>query len=178
MTPITLLLLSLINPNTTIRGCNPPVDMCNTLEVDCVASGVAPERCLELAQGVCPIERRLACDRVETACHAHGGDCKAIASHCEDALRGCNDAGSSCEQTPDLSAADLTALCFAWPLALSSSCADPSPSECMTTMSWTGCNVTACEYAACMADLEHEEVCTFDLPDSCAPVWQCIIDFA
>lgn len=157
-----------------IRACNVPRTMCATLESDCVAAGVDPDRCLELAQGVCPTNKCLACDRAEDACEAAGGACTALVSHCSQALTGCGCETPRCTSAVNLSDQQIFALCLAWPMAIGDDCEDPSAGPCFAALAWDGCDLNSCEYTACMEDMEALAVCGGDLPDSCIAVQACV----
>ena len=131
------------------------------------------ERCLALAQAVCPANKCLACDRALTACEDSGGDCSTISEHCTAALEGC-DCTPSCEATNTLVLDDLFAVCFAWPLAIGDECAEPSAGQCFAALAWEGCNLNTCQYSECMAEIEASGICSDRLPDSCKPVMACV----
>lgn len=172
--PFAILLLSPApTPDPIILACSPPPAMCATLEADCVTAGVDPHRCLELAQGVCPSSKCLACSRAVDACAQAGGDCDALQQHCDDALLGCS-CEPHCADTTTLNPDELVAACYAWPLSLGQ-CDDPSAGQCMTTLPWVGCKgLTTCEYFECMEDIELFGTCEENIPPSCAEVVACI----
>jgi hypothetical protein len=126
-----------------------------------------------LAEGVCPTSKCLACDRAADARKAAGGDCTALAKHCSAALAGCS-CSTTCRPANDLTLDQLFAVCFAYPLAIGDDCEAPSTGQCFAALSWEGCGIDTCEYAACMEDMEALGVCGGDLPDSCLPVQECV----
>lgn len=177
MTMLLPFLLSFTNPtgaDPVILACVPPPDMCAVLGKDCGELGVDPNRCLELAEGVCPGDRCLACDRTIAECEAAGGDCEAVAKHCDDALEGCSCDPAKCRDVTELTLPQLFATCFAWPMAIGQ-CGEPSVGQCLTTLPWIGCaGLTTCEYTKCMEDIELFGTCEDNLPKSCDRVVACV----
>lgn len=177
MTIIALFLAATLASPTVppvIRACVPPTTMCATLETDCMQAGVDPDRCLALAQAVCPTDKCLACDRAVTVCEDSGGDCAALSKHCTAALEGCECGAPSCGATNTLPLDDLFAVCFAWPMAIGDDCEEPSTGQCFAALAWSGCELDTCQYSDCMADIEADGLCSPTLPESCKPVVACI----
>jgi hypothetical protein len=171
------LLLGLTEPTSIepiILACAPPPDMCAVLEKDCNGAGVDPNRCLELAEGVCPGDRCLACDRAAAECEAAGGDCEAVIENCEAALEGCSCDPGRCRDVTELTLPQLFSTCFAWPMAIGQ-CEEPSVGQCLTTLPWIGCaGLTTCEYTECMEDIALFGTCGDFLPASCDRVVACV----
>jgi hypothetical protein len=158
-----------------IRGCAPPADMCKQLEADCLGAGMDATRCAELAEGVCPAGRCLACDRAVAECDdaGLGAGCDTIADHCDVALTGCG-CDLKCRDAGELTSEQMLSVCFAWPSALGDDCAEPSAGQCMAMLGWDGCGISSCEYVECMEALDAlGQVCPVTLPGECAAVEDC-----
>jgi hypothetical protein len=157
-----------------IPACNPPASLCADLESDCTAAGIDADRCLELAQGVCPGSKRLACERLIDECEeVSPGECDAIAKRCGSALGGCNCDAPACVDMMDAPIPTLFASCFAFPLALG--CEEPSVGQCFTTLTYEGCaGLTTCEYHDCMLAIGDLASCTDATPAECAEVAACV----
>lgn len=157
-----------------IPACNPPASLCADLESDCTAAGIDADRCLELAQGVCPGSKCLACERLIDECEeVSPGECDAIAKRCGSALGGCNCDAPACVDMMDAPIPTLFASCFAFPLALG--CEEPSVGQCFTTLTYEGCaGLTTCEYHDCMRAIDDLASCTDATPAECAEVAACV----
>jgi hypothetical protein len=153
-----------------IPACNPPASLCADLESDCTAAGIDADRCLELAQGVCPGSKCLACERLIDECEeVSPGECDAIAKRCG----GCNCDAPACVDMMDAPLPTLFASCFAFPLALG--CEEPSVGQCFTTLTYEGCaGLTTCEYHDCMRAIDDLASCTDATPVECAEVAACV----
>jgi hypothetical protein len=160
-------------PGPIILACNPPATLCGDLEADCIDAGIDDERCMQLAQGVCPADKCVACERMLDACDEADIECDTIAKRCSSALDGCDCGSPTCHDMTTAAAPELFASCFAWPLALG--CEEPSAGQCFTTMSYAGCaGLTTCEYNDCMRALDARASCTDAVPAACAEVVACV----
>ena len=164
----------LVEAPIVILACNVPADLCDALEFDCTAAGVDEDRCLEIAQGVCPGSKCLACERMLAECEeASPGECDAIAKRCGAALDGCNCETETCVDMTTATIPTLFASCFAFPLALG--CEEPSVGQCFTTLTYSSCaGLTTCEYHDCMWALDDLASCTDETPAECAEVVACV----
>ena len=161
-------------PPPVFKGCNPPADLCATMEADCLEAGLDPERCEVIASGICPGSACMALSTVTRDCTEAGLDCADLVKRTNANLVGCS-CELHCEDTDTLSLESLFAVCFAYPSATGDDCSEPSSGQCMAllTLSDRYCDITTCEWVACQRDLIALGSVCDETPASCDKIVAC-----